>query len=91
MRLNALAVCAAAAALMLAGCVKEGVVVDKRYTPSYTTLETVTDGKRTSYQSVYHGDTWSLKLEDGDETGWVRVDETTYHEYEVGDYYGGEE
>lgn len=76
---------------VLTGCVKKGVVVDKDYDPAYTTYMVQTIGKSTTMQPIFHGESWRLKLEDGDETGWVSVDETTYHEYEVGDYYGGGE
>lgn len=78
------------ALLCLLGCVNSGTVVDKQHLLAYTTTTFVMSGKVLVPITTYHPESWSIKVEDGGETGWVSVDETTYDEYEVGDYYAGE-
>lgn len=67
--------------------VKEGTIIDMRYHAAYTT---------TTYSDKviipqYHPENWQIKIqkEINGETKeiWVYVDETTYHELKIGDYY----
>jgi hypothetical protein len=73
-----------------------------RYNPSTGNYETGQDcgvqqvaKQRWEDHHTWHSDSWKLKLKDcqmkdGKEkcrTGWKRVDETTYHQYAVGQHY----
>ena len=66
---------------------KEGIIIDKKYNSSYTTM--VTSGKTLVPQ--YHPETWNLKIQkevNGQvKSIWVSVDEYTYHNFGIGDYY----
>ena len=42
-------------------------------------------------EDIYHEATYKFDLAQGDDTGWVWVDEGTFVEYGVGDYYGSDE
>lgn len=87
---TAVAALIVAATLGLCGCVERGTVVDKQHQAAFTTTTVVLAGKSIVPVTTYYPESWSIKVEDGGETGWVSVDETTYHEYDVGDYYAGE-
>lgn len=67
--------------------IKEGIVIDKRYYVAYTT--TMTTGKVIIPQ--YHPANWKIKIqkEVNGETKeiWIDVDETTYHQLNINDYY----
>lgn len=62
---------------------KEGDVVDKKYKSSYSTF--VYTGQ--TAVPIYHGEEWKLKIEKEDKELWISVDEITYHNYKIGDYY----
>lgn len=67
---------------------KEGIVTDKNYTSAYTTM--MRSGNTTFPQ--YHPESYSIKIQkevEGKEKSiWINVDQTTYHNINVGDYYG---
>lgn len=80
--------------VLLAACSSgpsSGRIEAKQYAPGYTS---------TVYDCVYTGKTcievpeqqynppeWQFLLKNGTQEGWVDVDETTYHQYQVGDFY----
>ena len=67
--------------------ISTGVVIDKNYTPSYTTTTYINN-----FPSVqYHPPHWQLTIE-GEKEGEIvqysfSVDETTYNRYELGSQY----
>ena len=67
---------------------KEGTVIYKNYTSAYTTM--MRSGNITFPQ--YHPESYSIKIQkevEGKEKSiWINVDQTTYHNINVGDYYG---
>lgn len=71
--------------------ISEGVVIDKSYSPAYTTTSTVHRGERTFAVPEYHAASYSIKLQgekDGETvTYWRNITEQEYHEVDVGDYY----
>jgi len=73
------------AALMLSACSNasgHGEVINKDYTPGYTTF--ILSGK--VMVPMYNPPSWQMDVyENEDDHGWVSVDETTYHQYEIGD------
>lgn len=94
----------AAVTLAGCSAISSGRVTEKEHTDAYYTTEMYCaywkTGKNESGcgmwlpRQVYHDPTWTFDLsaEDKDgktQTGWVRVDESTYNAYEVGDYYDG--
>lgn len=67
--------------------IKEGTIYDKDYDPAYTTY--IHSGKVMVPQ--YHSESWQLYFKDENgNKNWVDVDETTYSQYDVGDYWDGE-
>lgn len=83
-------------ALVIFGCVglfqhvtgiNEGVIYQKDYDPPRTTF--IYSGKVMVPQ--YHAADWTLYFKDDNgNKNWVNVDETTYHQYDIGDYWDGE-
>lgn len=71
--------------------ISEGVVVDKSYSPAYTTTHTVHRGEQVFMTPEYHAASYSIKLEgekDGEVvTYWRSVSEKEYHQVSIGDYY----
>lgn len=69
----------------------EGQVIDKRYNSAYTTM--MTSGNITIPQ--YHPERYSIKIQkeiNGKiKSIWISVDKDTYHNINMGDYYGKEE
>ena len=67
---------------------KEGIVVDKNYTSAYTTIQN--SGNITFPQ--YHPEHYSIKIqkevEGQSKSVWINVDQITYHNINIGDYYG---
>ena len=67
---------------------KEGIVIDKNYTAAYTTMQR--SGNITFPQ--YHPERYSIKIrkevEGKNKSIWINVDQITYHNINVGDYYG---
>ena len=67
--------------------VKEGQVVDKDYSPAYTTM--MSCGK--SLIPQYHPESYRIQIQkeiDGKiKSIWVTVDRDTYHKINLGDYY----
>lgn len=91
------AVTVAAAVVILAGCsaISAGTVTGKNYEPaySYTTMQCYSYDKNMNCTvqmpvQQHVSEKWRFNLDDGRDTGWVYVDETTYHEFEIGDSYG---
>lgn len=86
---------------LLSGCgygVKKGTIVDKKFTPEYTT-HGYTHGRvgkvMTSVPYTNHySATWSIKIqkeEDGKvKECWINVTEETYNQLQIGDYYNEE-
>lgn len=80
--------------LALAGCstLSSGIITNKAYSPGYwyTTTTCQLVGKNTvcTPHQAYWPPSHRFDLRDGDKEGFIYVDEFTYHEYEVGDYYG---
>lgn len=84
---------AAALAVALSGCGERdatGVVADKSYRAAYSWFYVVPCGKSVMPVTRYVPERWSLLVESDDGEVWVSVDETTFHEVEVGDWYGGD-
>lgn len=71
--------------------VKEGQVIDKRYSSAYTTM--MISGKVMIPQ--YHPESYKIQIQkeiDSKlESIWVTVDKDTYHKLNIGDYYNGVE
>ena len=71
--------------------ISEGVVVDKSYSPAYTTTHTVHKGEQVFVIPEYHAASYSIKLEgekDGETvTYWRSVTEQEYHQMGIGDRY----
>lgn len=67
--------------------IKEGQVIDKKYSSSYTTM--MFCGKVMTPQ--YHSESYRIQIQkeiDGTvKTMWITVDEDTYHNINIGDYY----
>jgi hypothetical protein len=89
------------AALVLSGCssIHAGKITNKHYEPPSTWVTMDCKMYRTDSKGVmtcayygptthYSGPDWRFDLQDGEKTGWVHVDETTYNQYAVGDWYG---
>lgn len=84
---------AVALAAALPGCGERdatGVVADKDYRAAYTWVHVVPCGKSVMPVTQYVPERWSLLVESDDGEVWVSVDETTFHEVEVGDWFGGD-
>lgn len=67
---------------------KEGIVTDKNYTSAYTTM--MRSGNITFPQ--YHPERYNIRIQK-EEKGkiksiWINVDQTTYHNINIGEYYG---
>lgn len=87
--------------LALVGCssISEGTVHDKRHTEGYYyTTYTCAGYNAQGVCSVqvpimqYVGPSWALDLyQSEEEHGWRSVTESTYENYDVGDYYKAEE
>lgn len=67
---------------------KEGIVIDKNYTAAYTTIRTT--GKLTFPE--YNPEKYSIKIQKevkgNNKSIWINVDQITYHNLNIGDYYG---
>lgn len=70
---------------------KEGIVIDKEYTSSYTTI--IYSGKVMIPQ--YHPESYQIKIEKEmngtNKAIWISVDSETYHNTNIGDSYPSEE
>lgn len=66
---------------------KTTTVNGKSKTEEYTA--TCTKRVQDGYDEVehYEPERYRLQIRDGDDTGWVEVDEATYEDASVGDYY----
>ncbi len=66
---------------------KEGVVIDKNYTSAYTTI--ISCGKSVIPQ--HHPESYSIKIqkevEGKNKSIWINIDQTTYQNIEIGEYY----
>lgn len=86
-------IAAVSLAVALSGCVERdvaGVVADKDYRAAYSWVQIVPCGKSFIPMTHYVPERWRLLVESDDGECWVSVDETTFHEVEVGDWYGGD-
>ncbi|MFE6967212.1 hypothetical protein ACFVAJ_19165 [Agromyces sp. NPDC057679] len=90
----------AAAAIALTACstIDAGEITAKKFEPehTYTTYSCVQYDKNgickiQMPQQNHVEDRYRFNLEDGDQTGWVYVPQSTYDEYQVGDWYGAGE
>lgn len=63
--------------------IKEGTVIDKTYRSAYTSYIYING----MMIPQYHGESWQIKIQKDDKELWITVDELTYHDYEIGDYY----
>lgn len=89
-------VVAAGLAVALAGltacsAIDSGIVTDKHAKPGYmyttTSCRTVNKTTTCTQSPVWMPPSWTLDLRDGEKTGWARVSESTYAQYEVGEVY----
>jgi hypothetical protein len=87
------------AALLLVGCsaINAGRITSREYTAPYTSVSFMCagynkDGVCISQIPVtnYHDATYRFNLQEGEEAGWVYVNEVDYNKYQVGDYFGGQ-
>lgn len=85
-----------AAALLLAACSapEKGIVTKKEYHDPYSWIQMVcggydSKGNCTVQTPVVHNEParWEMCLKDGKDEGCRYVDETTFHQYKVGEYY----
>lgn len=84
-------------AVAACGAPESGTVIGKHYTASWTTFnrQCVSFDKNGLCNNwilvpVTYPESWCLELRDDharDKTGCREVDETTYHDYEVGEHY----
>lgn len=68
-----------------------GVVVDKSYSPAYTTTNRIHSGDRTVAVPEYHAAQYCIKLQ-GEKDGktvtyWRNVTESEYHDLDIGEHY----
>ena len=83
--------------LFLSSCndsLSECKVVDKTYRPGYTTLIPMYNGKSVILIPQYHPDTWYITIEGKNSKGEihqkiVQIDETTYHDINIGQEWDG--
>lgn len=68
--------------------VKEGTVIDKRYSSAYTTWNPIYNGKTTTSYPIYHPPEWNIKIQKEEKDIWIEVTEQEYNNLKVGDYYG---
>lgn len=80
----------------LVGCsaIDSGTITGKAYEPasSWTQMTCAgynSNGTCFSYVPITYNDPehWRFDIKKDDDTGWVYVSETTYNEYEIGDYF----
>lgn len=84
-------------ALVACSSPEAGYVTRKDYSPSWIEFRSQCNsynsktGICSSYSliPVFHAESWRIKLrtKDGEKTGWRSVDETSYHAYELGQWY----
>lgn len=71
--------------------ISEGVVIDKSYSPAYTSYQHIHHSKGSTAIPTYHAETYQIRLQgEKDEktvTYWRQVTEQEYHSVNVGDYY----
>jgi hypothetical protein len=82
----------AAGVLAVVGCAPEsGEVVGRDYSPAWmsTTTQCTTSGRVQvcSPQVIHYPESWNLRLDDGQDTGWVSVTDDEYDRCHVGDHY----
>ena len=80
------------AAIVLTGCspISSGVIVDKVVEPATWTSTPVCAGSKPMIctpNTVYDDRDWRLDIKDGDQTGWVYVDQLEFDRWRVGDWY----
>lgn len=85
------------AAIFLTGCsvISSGTITDKKHSDAYYYPVTYCAiyGKNGicmmySTRQDYMPASWSFDLAKEDKTGYVRVSESTWNSYDIGDYYG---
>lgn len=86
-------------AILLVACspISRGTITNKEYTAPYTIPVSYcamynSKGICTMYGTRYdhYPARWKFNLNLEEENGWVYVNEHTYNEYEIGDFYGAE-
>lgn len=70
---------------------KEGVIIDKRYRNAYTTIMYIPTGKVLLPTTQYYPEKWEIQIKkevDGKERNtWTSIDENTYNNLKIGDYF----
>lgn len=75
--------------ICLAACggPSSGTVVEKDHDAAYTYTTYIWVNKVMVPQNNYVPESWSILVENSEEKGWVSVDEDTFDELELGDYF----
>lgn len=89
--------------ISLAGCksygTKQGVIIDKQYSPKHTTFTYMTRNiggiVTTTPIPIHHSESYKMKIqkkEDGKTKEiWIDVTQQEYEQHEIGDYYNQKE
>lgn len=74
---------------------KEGIIIDKYYREAHTSHSMMYIGKSMIPKTTHHKESWNFKIEkeiDGEKRSiTVKVNEDTYNQYNIGDYFKKEE
>lgn len=84
--------------LMLAGCgITHGNIIEKQYTPAYTSFTMTCSGKPTHCITIplFHTDHWAFEIQGPDDKGktdtsWVNVDKAVYDAHQKGEFFDSE-
>lgn len=70
---------------------KEGIVIDKKYNKPHTTTTYMHTGKIIMPVNQYHPESWEIQIkkevDEKEKTIWISIDENTYNNLEIGDYF----
>lgn len=70
---------------------REGIVIDKQYCSAYTTTTFVYTGKVMIPNTQYYPEKWKIQIKKEinkeEKSIWTSVDENTYNNIKIGDYY----
>lgn len=70
---------------------REGIVIDKQYHSAYTTTMYIYVGKVLMPTMQYYPEEWEIqikkKIDEEEKTIWTSIDENTYNNIKIGDYY----
>lgn len=61
-----------------------GVVVDKNYSPSHTTITMMNVGKSTMPMVIRHPERWSINISNEGKTDWFYLTESLHDEIKIG-------